>query len=462
MRGSAAGVGGRKTLLLEEARQRLQERAQKLFQEASTLLKTPSLSMTRGTPSSDGQRSVFERMSDLGQFHDVEISGISGTTVEQTLSSEASLSPNNVGGSDRMPLTMPAARTSGSYWSTQSGHERDVYSRTQPVSLGGRSADHQQVAFSQALSNFDQREAKLETQLRHLQEEKQSITHRYQDVGREPESRDWHMEEEWERERAGVRFAPSSVYGHEHEDTRQGTERDDLMRYMEQRQQEGQAELYSNVDSSPRSSATQDSSVVPPGEQGGTLRQSRPPPALHRQWPSTPHELSMIVEAETPGGKEARQQHVTLTDKPTGPEATKSQSGYHPRQTDSAVFSMTSGDTPRSGDILDDQRRDVTRRDRPLPAVYQTDSAVFSTTSGDTYQSGGAQQPGDAAGQQGACQSESGVFSGTIGVDTARDREQQLSQQQQQQLSQQQQQQLSQQHTAESTAREAPGDVGIA
>ena len=459
MRRSAAGVGERKTLLLEEARQRLQERAQKLFQEASTLLKTPSLSMTRAAASSDGQRSVLERMSDLGQFHDVEISGISGTTVEQTLSSEASLSPNNVGGSDRVPLTMPAAGTSGSYWSAQSGHERDVYSRTQPVSLGGRSADHQQVAFSQALSNFDQRQAKLETQLRHLQEEKQSITHRYQDVGREPENRDWHMEEEQERERAGVRFAQNSVYGHE--DTRQGGERYDLVRYMEQRQQEGQSELYSNVDSSSRSSATQDSSVMPSGEQVGTLRRSRPPPALHRQWPSTPHELSMIVEAETPVGKEARQQHVTLTDKPTGPEATTSQSGYHPRQTDSAVFSMTSGDTPRSGDILDDQRRDVTRRDRPLPAVYQTDSAVFSTTSGDTYQSGGGQQPGDPVVQRVAYQSDSGVFSSRIGIDTARDTEQQLSQQQQQQLSQQQQH-LSQQHTAEFTAREAPENVGIA
>ena len=446
---SAAGVGGRKTLLLEEARQRLQERAQKLFQEASTLLKTPSLSMTRTTPSSDGQRSVFERMSDLGQFHDVEISGISGTTVEQTLSSEASLSPNNVGGSDRVPLTMPAARASGSYWPTQSGQERDVYSRTQPASLGGSSTDHQQGAFSQALSNFDQRQAKLETQLRHLQEEKQSITYRYQDVGREPENRDWHMEEERERERAGVRFAQNTVYGHE--DTRQGTERDDLLQYMEQRQQEGQSELYSNVDSSSRSSATQDSSVVPPGEQVGTLRRSRPPPALHRQWPSTPHELSMIVEAETPGGKEARQQHVTLTDKPAGPEATTSQSGYHPRQTDSAVFSMTSGDTPRSGDLLDDQRRDVTRRDRPLPAVYQTDSAVFSTTSGDTYQSGGAQQPGDPAGQRVAYQSDSGFFTGRIGTDTARDTD----------LGSQQQQQLSQQHTAESTAREAPANVSI-
>ena len=420
--------------------------------------------MQHGTMSSDGRRSVFEKMSELGQFHDVEISGISGTTVEQTLSSEASLSPNNVWVPDRVPPTMSAGQTSGSYSLAQSGRGRgNIPDRTQSMlPLGGGVAGDHQVAFSQVLSNFDQCQAKLETQLRNLQQEKRNITEKYQDIGQELENKDWQLE----RERSSVRFPQNRAYEQEEE---HADSRDGLLRYMERRQLEEQSEseLDSDVDSSPRSSATRNSYVAPPGDQSSILRRNRPPPVFHRQWPSTPHELSMIIEAETPAGKEAMEQRMNTTEKPAEQDAATSQSGYQMRQTDSAVFSMTSGDTPRSGDVLDN-RRDVTRKDRMLPAVYQTDSAIFSTTSGDTYQSCSApQQQGDHPGQRVAYQSDSGVFSKTS-VDVSRSLELPLQQQlpPQQQLSPQQQlpppqQQLPLQHIAQFASGELPANVSV-
>ena len=376
LRSRAADIGDRKQLLLEEARQRLHDRAQRLFDEASTLLKVPPMTVPQG-PGSDGWAPGFDRMSGLGQFHDVEISG---TTVEQTLSSEASLSPNYVRIPDSVAQEIPALRRY--YPSVESGRGySDVVNRV-PLSVSGNVEDRH-VGFSQVLSNFDQCQATLETQLREIQQETHNAAEKYHDVS---------TESRWpEMERR---------------DELNANDNDRLLQYIERRHP---SELDSDVDSV----ASRDSSVASYLAEASALYRSRPPPAFHRQWPSTPHELSMIVEADTPASVE--QQRMISGDKPTGRDVAPSQSGYQLRQMDSAIFSMTSTDTPRSGDAPDDalQRRDPTRKQRPLHPVYQTDSAIFSTTSGDTYQSGSVQRSEQP--QEVTNQFDSGVFGRTTG-----------------------------------------------
>ena len=327
-------------------------------------------------PGSDGWAPGFDRMSGLGQFHDVEISG---TTVEQTLSSEASLSPNYARIPDRVAQEIPALRRY--YPSVESGRGfSDVVNRV-PLSVGG-SVEDCHVGFSQVLSNFDQCQATLETQLREIQQDTQSAAEKYQDVAHESRWPEMEREDEFNAD-----------------------DGDRLLRFIERRHL---SELDSDVDSV----ASRGSSVASylAAELSASYR-SRPPPAFHRQWPSTPHELSMIVEADTPAS--AEQQRTIPVDRPTGRDVAPSQSGYQLRQMDSAIFSMTSADTPRSGDAPDDvlQRRDPMRTQRPLHPVYQTDSAVFSTTSGDTYQSGSVQR----SEQQAMNQFDSGVFGRTTG-----------------------------------------------
>ena len=337
------------------------------------------MTVPQGPVGSDGWPAGFERMSGLGQFHDVEISG---TTVEQTLSSEASLSPNYVRIPDTVAQEVPHLRRY--YPSVESGRGFNDAVNQVPLSVGG-SVEDRHVGFSQVLSNFDQCQATLETQLRQIQRETHNAAEKYQDAAHESDARLPEMEREDE-------FNADDRYR--------------LLQYIERRHL---SELDSDVDSTMR-----DSSVASDLAEPIASYQSRPPPAFHRQWPSTPHELSVIIEADTPASVE--QQRTISTDKPTGRDVAPSQSGYQLRQMDSAIFSMTSADTPRSGETRDDvlQKRDPTRKQRPLHPVYQTDSAVFSTTSGDTYQSGSMQRS-DRCEQHATNQFDSGVFGRTTG-----------------------------------------------